>query len=296
MLARLSAVLKRLRKSRPETTPAAADPTAGFEPGTVTERNLKYGRGKLPKSASEPGSRVLSGGFFDEHQVFLASTEIGAVNARLNLRYEAIFAENAEILAGKRVLDISSHDGRWSYAALEAGAASVIGIEARADLVSKAEQNFVESGVDKERYRFIVGDVFDVLAKQEVEVDVVLCLGFLYHTLRYNELLKRIKDLDPSHLIIDTEVLPGRPKALVQILTENTERRGNAVSDDFSYGDRVLVGVPSLQALKLLAGAYAFDFDGLSDWTGLLRDNPTLPDVGDYRTGNRLTARFKARG
>lgn len=285
-------MLKRLRKSQPEPT---ADPTgaAGSEAaGTLTKRSTKYGRGKLPKSSSEPGSRVLGTGFFDEHTVFYDSTEIGANFARLNLRYEAIFTENRDVLAGKRVLDISSHDGRWSFAALSAGAASVVGIEARPDLVEQAEKNLAACGIAEDRYRFIAGDVFEVLAHQDIEVDVVLCLGFLYHTLRYNELMKRIKDLDPSHLIFDTEVLPGRPKPVVQILTENTERRGNAVADDFSYGDKVLVGVPSLRALKVLGRAYDFDFDGLSDWSGLLRDNPDLPDVGDYRTGNRLTARF----
>lgn len=291
-------MLKRLRKSQPKTdaaTPAEPDAAGSIEAGTLTKRSTKYGQAKLPESPSEPGSRKVEHGFFEDHPVFLGSTEISSFDARLNLRYEAIFAENRDILEGKRVLDISSHDGRWSFAALSAGASYVVGVEARADLVEQSEKNLAECGVEADRYEFIAGDIFDVLANRDIQVDVVLCLGFLYHTLRYNELFKRIKDLDPSHLVIDTEVLPGRPKAVVQILTENTERRGNAVSDDFSYGDQVLVGVPSLQALKVLGRAYDFEFDRLSDWTGLLRDNATLPDVGDYRTGNRLTARFKAK-
>src|SRR6476661_8939613 len=79
---------------------------------------------------SAPGSRTASM-FFDKYPRFYETSQTTATRGRLNLRYEAIFAENRDIFAGAKVLDIASHDGRWSLAALECGAASVIGIEAR---------------------------------------------------------------------------------------------------------------------------------------------------------------------
>lgn len=61
---------------------------------------------------------------------------------RLNQRHRAFIAANEVIINGKRVLDIASHDGRWSFAALAVGARHIYGIEAREHLVSNAEGNF----------------------------------------------------------------------------------------------------------------------------------------------------------
>lgn len=67
------------------------------------------------------------------------------------MRHAAIDAAKAEQLAGRRVLEIASHDGRWSFAAVTAGASCVVGVESRSELIDSAQ-------------------------------DVVLCLGFFYHT------------------------------------------------------------------------------------------------------------------
>jgi 23S rRNA G2069 N7-methylase RlmK/C1962 C5-methylase RlmI len=73
------------------------------------------------------------------------------------------------------VLDIASHDGRWSFAAIQGGAAHVIGIEARDDRVTGVRETFRQYGVAEERFRFLAGDVFDVMAGEQPRVDVVLC-------------------------------------------------------------------------------------------------------------------------
>ena len=142
--------------------------------------------------------------FFDSFPRFYETTQTRSAQGRLNLRYEAIFAQNADIFEGARVLDIASHDGRWSLAALHAGAAEVIGIEARDDLVESARESLDRLAPPGKKYEFRAGDVFQVLAEETFDVDVVLCLGFLYHTLRYNELMRRIRDLDPRYLVVDT--------------------------------------------------------------------------------------------
>lgn len=250
------------------------------------------GRPAGPPSSAPAGSLRLRSGFAERFPVFLDTSETSSFPWRLNLRHEAIFTSNRERLAGARVLDIASHDGRWSMAALEAGASHVTGIEARPDLVASAERTLAGLGVSPERYTFVAGDVFEVLARQSDQYDVVLCLGFLYHTQRHIELFSRIRATGARHLVVDTEVHRD-PAPLVRLGTERVERQGNAVSDEFSLGDSVLTGRPTLSALRLLAESQGFDLQGLADWDGLLRDNPDADQVRDYRIGRRLTAVFE---
>lgn len=242
----------------------------------------------------EPSSRALDRRFFDDRPRFYASSETSPQPWRLNLRHEAIFGEYADIFPGARVLDIASHDGRWTLASLEAGATHVIGIEARPDLVEMATRNLQHYAVDPAWFRFVQGSVFDVLADSAPEVDVVLCLGFVYHTLRYNELWKRIEECGARHVVIDTLVHPGED-AVVRLVTEPVGRQGNAAADDLSHDGRMLIGRPTLSALHVMAEGYGFEPTGRTDWSALLRDNPGADGVGDYRAGRRVTVCFTRR-
>jgi ubiquinone/menaquinone biosynthesis C-methylase UbiE len=228
--------------------------------------------------------------FFDAYPRFYETSDTGAFSGRLSLRYEAIFGENEEIFRDARVIDIASHDGRWFFAALETGAAEVVGIEARDELVRSARENLRHYGVEEGRYRFVAGDVFELLGPATGDADVVLCLGYLYHTLRYNELLRRIRETNPRFLVIDTVVLPGRVQPVVRLRLDRNERQRNAVADRYSYGDGTVVGWPSLPALELLVEAYGFAVERYSDWGALLRDNPKLGRVSDYAAARRVTA------
>src|SRR6188472_1468918 len=135
---------------------------------------------------------------------------------RMNERYEALFASNRDIFDGARVLDLASHDGRFSFAALKTGAVHVTGVEVRQSLIDKAQETFAFYGQDPETYRFVRGDLFEVLAREKFDVDVVLCFGFLYHTYRHTELMYRLHNMAPRHLIVDTMVVPGtRPNLKV---------------------------------------------------------------------------------
>ena len=246
------------------------------------------------RTESEPGSRGASM-FFNAYPRFFDTSETTATKGRLNLRYEAIFAENVDIFPGAKVLDIGSHDGRWSLAALACGAASVIGIEARPDLVEQSKNTLAEYGFGADRCQFIAGDVFDIFSQNNFDVDVVLCLGYLYHTLRFNELLHDIRKTNPRHVIIDTASnLMTHPAPAVTVKREPAMRQSNAVADPFTFGDLVLVGQPNMLAIDLMMRAYGFQVDRVSDWPGLLRDNPdlvALNDVNDYARGKRTTVR-----
>lgn len=273
---------------------------AAAAPGARATRPARGNRARRPyrhnvpelRPTSPPGTRVSSR-FFLGHPRFFDTSEVATNRARLNLRYEAIIAENRDILQGARVLDIASHDGRWSFAALEAGAASVLGIEGRPDLVKNAGENLAYYGVSQDRYEFVAGDIFDVLAQREVQVDVVMCLGFLYHTLRYNELLHGIRSTGARHVIIDTQAKHLMvPDPLVRLNRERHEKQSAAVADEFVHGETMLTGRPTMAAVTLMMEAYGYAFDRLSDWGGIIRDNPTFRGVPDYARQLRTTARY----
>lgn len=249
---------------------------------TTVKRLLRRGR-----SEGTPG-------FFDRFPRFQQTSHTSPGVHLLNLRHKAIFGSHGEVLAGARVLDIASHDGRWSLAALEAGAVSVVGIEARPELVANATDNLAHYGYGADRVDFVAGDVFTVLAEQSFDVDVVLCLGFLYHTLRYNELLAGIRAAGPRHVIIDTEVLGGREGPLIRLRLEPSAREGNAVADEYTTGSHVLTGRPTPAGLDLMARAYGFVPDGHTDWAALLEAHPEVAGMNDYRRGGRVTVRWRA--
>jgi hypothetical protein len=267
--------LERPSKSLRRRTPARAPQDAGA----------------LAAADSAAGSRVASW-FFEKYPRFYVTSSTNPTTVRLNLRYEAIFAENRDIFAGASVLDLASHDGRWSLAALATGARSVTGVEARPELVKAATENLGEYGYGADQARFVTGDVHEVLGTQDFQADVVLCLGFLYHTLQYNELLHGIRRTGARHLIIDTfsPFMMG-PVPSVNVITEDADEEGRATADTYTDGPAVLVGRPNLGAIRTMLGAYGYRVERLSDWAGLLRDNPGAADCGDYANEKRITAR-----
>jgi SAM-dependent methyltransferase len=212
----------------------------------------------------------------------------------MNERYEAIFASNKDILDGARVLDLASHDGRFSLAALKAGAKHVTGVEVRQSLVDKANENFAFYDQDPETYRFVCGDVFEVLAQEKFDVDVVLCLGYLYHTYRHTELMYHLHNLAPRHLIVDTMV-SREPKPTQRVILEESVEDIRSASLDAYAVDRVLVLWPSVPALEMLLGAYGFEIESMYDWKSRLAAGPPLPGLEGYANGSRVTVRSRSR-
>lgn len=277
-----------------------ADGTGGEPPSTeATTRATETTappteEARIPSSPTEPGSRVVAPGFFDQFPLFSETSPTASRQGRLNLRHQAMIGDNLDIFEGARVLDIASHDGRWSFAALQAGSASVVGLEGRPELIENANETFEKYGIDPARYRFVGGDLFHTLAEEQGEFDVVLCLGFLYHTLRYNELFARIRQLNPKYLIIDTQVARGEHLA-IRLRVEDAAFTSNAVADDFAHEGRVLTGRPTVNGLEAMTSAYGFELERYSDWAGLLRDNPEDGSHCEtYSDGTRVTARFKS--
>jgi hypothetical protein len=231
--------------------------------------------------------------FFDAHPEFLETSNTAASRSRLNMRHLGIIAENQDVLKGSRVVDIASHDGRWAYAALDVGAEHVTGIEGRAELIDNACRTFAAKGVTPDLYRFIQGDVHERLLDSGVTADVVMCLGFLYHTSRYAELFAGIAATGAEYVIVDTRVLLGVEGPMVEMRAERTAHQATALRDRFALGNRVLSAVPTEAAVVLMLEAAGYQVDHRTDWARLLDQHPRARQVIQYRNGRRVT--FRAR-
>lgn len=214
--------------------------------------------------------------------------------SRMNERYEALFGSNRDIFDGARVLDLASHDGRYSFAALKTGAAHVTGVEVRQSLIDRAQEAFAFYDQDPESFRFVRGDIFEVLAREKFDVDVVLCFGFLYHTYRHTELMYRLRDLAPRHLIVDTMVTHSAHPTLKLIREDDVDEIHSAAQDAYSMG-RVLVLRPSVPALRMLLQSYGFQIESMYDWKTRLADRPSVHGLAGYASGARVTLRCRSR-
>ncbi len=223
--------------------------------------------------------------FFDRFQRFYATSQTGPSSKRLNARYQAIIRENIGVLRAKRVLDVASHDGRWSFAALDAGCDHVTGIEAREHLVVNARATFHAYGIDAGKFRFVHADAFDALRQEDISVDTVLLLGFFYHVNRHVELAALVARTGATHIVLDTLIVPDHKvpdgTAIIRLMNEKTDEEGNAVA----CGAMTIVGHPSREAIKLIFGHFGYSVREI-DWSPYVENDESL---ADYYRGERAT-------
>lgn len=234
--------------------------------------------------------------FFEKHSRFFETSTVGAWPLRLALRHHAVIESNARHFAGARVLDLASHDGRWSLAALAAGAAHVTGVEARPDLVAAAEANLTHYGVPRDAFRFIVGDLNHQL-RAPGAFDIVLCLGYFYHTLNHLALWEYIASTGARHVILDGMVHPSED-LVIRMLAEPVDDDANGASTAGEFDGKVLVGHPTKNALALMLRHFGYEC-AFFDWADLQRTRGVVAEdapqsasnpVGDYAFGRRVTA------
>ena len=60
--------------------------------------------------------------FFDDYSAFYKTGQTGIRPKMLNARFHALIENNKEIIKNSTILDLASHDGRWSFAAIKNGA------------------------------------------------------------------------------------------------------------------------------------------------------------------------------
>lgn len=188
---------------------------------------------------------------------------------RLNRRHEMLVTPYAGDLAGSRVLDLASHDGRWSYALSAAGAREVVGVEARGDQIEQYAA--YPDGEVKDRVSFVHGDVYDVLpelAQRGESFDVVAIFGLYYHVMDHYGLLELVHRLRPRLVVIDSEFARSADP-VIRLATETTDSHLNSISH--TAGQAVApVGVPSRSAMELMARTLGYAVEW-SDWGSVAR-------------------------
>lgn len=226
--------------------------------------------------------------FFDTYPWFYSSSRVGSHPNRLNRRFDVLIRSNLDCVIGKRVLDIASHDGRWSLAALAMGASHVTGVEARTRLIESSRGAVSHYQFPSSSYNFIEGDVHKVLADLEPGLfDTAFCFGFLYHTSHHLALLGQIFRLGVTELIVDTAVtMDGSPT--ITLIEEDSTHEANALRVDGS-GQLSLAGTPSRSALEMLLRHAGFVDPRYLDWTRALESNAA--SLQAYVEGRRVSVR-----
>jgi len=197
---------------------------------------------------------------------------------RLNRRHSFLIEPFADEIEGAKVLDLASHDGRWCYAFAGAGAASVVGIEARQELVEKLAD--YPDATLRDRIEMRVGDLYkgiDAEVEKGETYDVIGVFGILYHLMDHFRLFQALRDLKPKLVIVDSEFML-RPAALIWLIKERTDNILNAAPQ--YDGQKVAVkGIPSFAAMNLMAESLNYDIEWL-DWDVLPKEDRL--GVADY--------------
>lgn len=176
-------------------------------------------------------------------------------------------------LAGKRVLDLGCNAGYWALEAIERGCDFVAGIDGRAMHIEQARFVFEAKDVDKERYEFLQGDIFEMDLSSLGRFDVVLCLGLLYHISKHVELLEKISEVNDDVLLIDT-TLSLAPGSHLVLRSESLDSPRDAV-------DYEIAMTPTRRAVAEMIKLFGYGVVVLkprfSDYTG----------CRDFRQGRR---------
>jgi tRNA (mo5U34)-methyltransferase len=153
-------------------------------------------------------------------------------------------------LEGNRVLDLGCNAGFWSLCAAEAGCDYVLGIDGRQMHVDQANLVLEAKGIDRSRYDFVLGNIFDLDFSDYGLFDVVLCLGLLYHVSKHVNLFEIISRANDDVLVIDTAVSLA-PGSYLKLRTETLDSPRDAV-------DYELVMTPTKQAVLDMASMFGY--------------------------------------
>ena len=225
-------------------------------------------------------------GFFDDYPEFFKTSSTGSILNRLNKRYTTLIESNKSIIKNSSILDLGSHDGRWSFAAIKNGAINVLGIEGREHLVKNSHKNMELYKIPKERYSFIKGDVLEEIKKIQPETfDIVFCFGLFYHIMNHVELLEEIKRLKAKYLILDASISES-DKPIIELIEEDSNVEASGIKSKYSTSNQALVGYPSKNAIELMLKNFGYSFF-YYDWHNVGIEN--WEHIDDYHLNRRIS-------
>ena len=207
--------------------------------------------------------------------------------------FDALLRVTGGSLRGRRVLDLGCNAGLWSLNAIEAGADFVLGLDIRQTHVDQANLVFAAKGIERSRYRFERGDVFEWDFGERF--DVVLCLGLMDHVAKPVELFERMAAVGAEILVIDTGLSRASSSFFEVSRLDEPDEHG------------ALVLVPTRAAVIELAARFGFksvalernmtDYTGMDDYRALRRlaficSRDTPLELLPSETGSPLAARW----
>ncbi len=205
----------------------------------------------------------------------------------LNGRVDNLLARHEDAIRDCRVLDLASHMGTFSYAALQLGARHVHGVDTESAMLTKGEDLFRRMQVPRDTFLFEERDVFEFLEDCEPErFDTVFCFGLLYYVMEPLRLLKLMARVAKKCVLLDTftaryAALQGKDALqyypnikdetldlpiLLTSLTQS-EKKDYRLPDAFSYKGKELslTTFPSRALLEIWFQVLGLDFKFL-EW------------------------------
>ena len=230
-------------------------------------------------------------GFFDNYPNFFQTSKTVEHPNHLNGRFKAIIESNSDIIKNSSILDIASHDGRWSFAALKNGAKNVLGIEAREYLVKNSYQNMITYKIEPNSYQFVTNDIHkEIQNLKPNQFDIIFCLDFLYHTIEHNFLFSQIKRLNPKFIVIDTRIDLSNER-IIKLHVDRPTKFGEAHAFPYDKSKQeILVGTPSKLGLEMMLNCFGFTEISYFDWKNKIQN---FRNLVDYYYGKRITLRAK---
>ncbi len=218
--------------------------------------------------------------FFDKYPEFLASPVSSGI-VRLVERYRRIICWNRDAFVGSNVLDLACHDGRWSVAAIEAGASKVSSVDRNPVAIQNALSICQKHRISA--ISFECRDAYEFVRECRPDYDVVLCLGYFYHMPGHALLFEEFRRLAPRLVVLDTQLSVRRPRLpFIECFAE-----GGNDKPACSFERRV-VGKPNHAYIKLLRDTYlpAYSLERYP------RCQELDSSLSDYTTGRRHTYRL----
>ena len=169
-------------------------------------------------------------------------------------RYQQIIGQNRALLRNASVLDLMSSGGLCSFAALDAGAAYVVGVDPRPARIAVAEQAFADHGIPVNSYRFVTMQIMPALYDTSPDAfDVIIGRGVL-ELVDLRQFFAQLRHLRPQHVILDTAVASGSGP-LLRYRRRDVGGGRAAESNDRS----AVVATPSHELIVLLCDCFGFE-------------------------------------
>jgi hypothetical protein len=166
---------------------------------------------------------------------------------------QKVLDNKQNIFVGNDVVDLACHTGSYSFAAIEAGATSVVGVEIRDELLIIANlwKNLYQ--IPDEKLKFIKLDLHNYGAVTDVcrNKHTVLIPGIMYHIHDHFQLLESVTSAKVENILIETGEADSISNLIDPMIWWTTEPAFVPVNGWHNNRDTVLVGYPNLAWFKL---------------------------------------------